>query len=175
MKEIWKDLIYQGVNYGLYFEISSTGKIKNKKTKNILKLCIGKTGYYQVYVSLGSRKNGKTFKLHKALAETFIPNPYNYPIINHIDGNKLNNSLKNLEWCTYSYNQKHASLNGLHKSIAGSDNLTSKLSNDDVIYIRENYKPRDKEFGCRALAKKFGISHQNLLKVIKYERYKNVS
>ena len=60
-------------------------------------------------------KNGKMYnkQLHRLLAKAFIPNPNNYPIINHIDGNKLNNSLDNLEWCTHKHNTIEAYKLGL--------------------------------------------------------------
>ena len=61
-------------------------------------------GYYQVVLS----KNGtqKTFKVHRLVALTYIQNPYNYPCINHIDRNRKNNNLNNLEWCTQMYNNQ---------------------------------------------------------------------
>lgn len=59
------------------------------------------------------RKGGKTVKVHRLVAETFIPNPNNLPQINHKDGNKQNNCVKNLEWCDNSYNQIHAHKTGL--------------------------------------------------------------
>ena len=114
MKEIWKDIKgYEGL-----YQISNTGKIKSlerykdnhsKKQlvkEKIRKQIISKTGYYTCMLT----KNGnlKLFKVHRIVAEAFIPNPNNYPIINHIDGNKLNNNVSNLEWCTRSENQKHA-------------------------------------------------------------------
>lgn len=54
-------------------------------------------------------KNGKAkkIKMHRLVAETFIPNPNNYPCVNHKDENKLNNCVDNLEWCTYSYNNSY--------------------------------------------------------------------
>jgi hypothetical protein len=63
-----------------------------------------KAGYYQI----GLRKNGtqKFFKVHRLVALTYIPNPYNYPCVNHIDCNKQNNNLNNLEWCTQMYNSQ---------------------------------------------------------------------
>lgn len=56
---------------------------------------------------------------HILIAKTFLPNPNNYPIVNHIDGNKHNNRIENLEWCTYSRNNKHAIDIGLRKKYVG--------------------------------------------------------
>ena len=88
MKEIWKRLIYHGKDYGDWYEVSNIGNIRNSRTHRIRKLNILPTGYAFVGVSLGSRDNKPAFKVHRAVAETFIPNPKNLPAINHIDGNK---------------------------------------------------------------------------------------
>ena len=69
--------------------------------------------YYIRDLSTGKRKD---FKGHRLVAEYFIDNPNNYPIVNHIDGNKANNHIENLEWCTYSQNNIHAYKNGLNRS-----------------------------------------------------------
>lgn len=66
-------------------------------------------GYYAVCL------NGKKYLVHRLVAERYIPNPNNLPCINHKDGNKLNNNVDNLEWCSYSENNAHALKNGLRK------------------------------------------------------------
>ena len=174
MKEVWKDLIYQGQNYGAYYEVSSLGQIRNTKTKKIRKQNISQTGYYCVNGSLGSRKNKITFKVHKAVAETFIANPNNLPVPNHKDGNKLNNHIDNLEWCTYSENMQHAYANDLINLPCGEEAFTSKLDNEAVKYIRENYIPRHREYGTRALGRKFGVDHETIRSVLKNETWTHV-
>ncbi|BBK61872.1 hypothetical protein A9CBEGH2_08120 [Amedibacterium intestinale] len=71
--------------------------------------------YHNGYKFVCLRKNGinKNVMIHRLVAETFIPNPNNYPCVNHIDGNKQNNCVENLEWCSYSDNLKHAVKIGL--------------------------------------------------------------
>lgn len=113
MIEEWRGVIYQGNDYSQYYEVSNFGRFRNARTHKILKQTIGKTGYYGYCGSLGSRQKKKIFKIHRAVAETFIKNPNNYEIINHIDGNKLNNNIINLEWCTQQYNYHHAVKHGL--------------------------------------------------------------
>lgn len=105
--EVWKDLIYQHLNYGYLLQVSNYGNIKNKKTNHICKLHPNTNGYLTVNISLGSRANKKTFLVHKAVAETFVPNPDDKPQVNHKDLNKLNNLYTNLEWVTNQENCIH--------------------------------------------------------------------
>lgn len=90
------------------YEIHPTGIVRSlhprTKGKEISKhICRG-----YVTVKLTRNKKGSTQNLHRLLALAFVPNPHNKPIVNHIDGDKLNYSLENLEWVTYSENMKHA-------------------------------------------------------------------
>ena len=176
MAEIWRGVIYQGKNYSDRVEVSNTGKLRNAKTKKEYKMQIGKAGYYQTVISLGSRAKKKMFKLHRAVAETFIPNPKALKVINHRDLNKLNNNISNLEWCTQKDNMIHASQNNALKSKhAGTEAVFSKLSEEDVIYIRGNYIPNDNLFGCRALARKYNVSHSVIYNVLKRNTYKEIA
>jgi hypothetical protein len=108
--EIWK-IIPSYKNY----MASNKGRIKRIKTNRILQGCTSLNGYHIGNIAI-SANNKKNIKFHRIVAETFIPNPDNKPVVNHIDGNKLNNMIENLEWCTYSENTKHAVDNGLIKS-----------------------------------------------------------
>lgn len=114
MSEIsWKRMIYHGKDLGDFYLVSNTGEIKGVKTGKIRKKNINQEGYYFVGISLGSRSNKPIVKIHRAVAETFIGNPNNLPMINHKDGNKLNNNVENLEFCTHQYNVNHAVKMGL--------------------------------------------------------------
>lgn len=118
MKEIWKPIKgYEGI-----YEISNFGKVKSIRYFNhvnnkiysrekMLKLSLNEKGYFRV----GLYKSGKEikFKVHRLVAENFIPNPNKYNEVNHIDGNKQNNCVDNLEWCTHSHNIKEAVKLGL--------------------------------------------------------------
>lgn len=115
--EKWEEI--KGFN-GRYF-VSTLGNIKsvytyryNNKTKKpellyrakILKASIDKQGYKTV--NLWNNGQKKTYKIHRLVAKTFIPNPNNYLVINHIDENKMNNDISNLEWCTQKHNILHS-------------------------------------------------------------------
>ena len=111
----------------VYSDINNAGNRRSVLHK--LTQTIGRDGYYWVGLK-GSNKKMK--KIHRLVAETFIPNPDNLPVVNHIDGNKLNNNVDNLEWCTYAHNTRHAVLNGLLHHNTGEDHHSSKLSNEEV-------------------------------------------
>lgn len=93
------------------YSISEDGVITNIKTKTIKKPWLGKVGYY--YIDLYSNNKSTKIAVHRLLAQAFIPNPDNKRTVNHIDGNKLNNKLDNLEWATQSENSQHAYDTGL--------------------------------------------------------------
>jgi hypothetical protein len=168
IEEIWKETNIPG-----YF-VSNLGGFRGRSGKPI-KQQIHKNGYYVYAMYPEGRKGGcKCIKIHRLIAETFIPNPENKPFVNHIDGNKLNNKVENLEWCTSQENTIHAYKHGLIKILSGEDNPNSKLTADDVKWIREHYVPRSREFGTRALGRKFGVDHSNIIEVLKGKSYKNV-
>jgi len=112
-KTEWKPIKeFEGYYINKEGQVKSIRSFKGTKEK-ILKNSKNRQGYK----TISMMKNGKvhTKTLHRLLAKAFIPNPQNYPCINHIDGNILNNSLENLEWCTYGYNEKEAYRIGLKK------------------------------------------------------------
>lgn len=116
LKEIWKPIPeFEGL-----YEISNLGRVKSLigwdghgyiNRERIIKPTLTSTGYYKVDL----KKNGKrkVYKLHRAIAQAFIPNPEGKPFINHIDGNPLNNDIANLEWCTNQENIRHGYKLGL--------------------------------------------------------------
>jgi len=98
--------------YEIYL-VDRSGKVFYAKSRKILKTFKDRYGYWRVNVTI----NGKSYQkpVHRLIATAFIPNPDNKPQVNHIDGNKQNNSVENLEWVTNSENRKHAVANKLHK------------------------------------------------------------
>lgn len=105
MEEIYKDIEgYEGL-----YQISNLGNVKslkNNKTKKekVLKLAI-RNGYLKV--DLCKNKTRKTYLVHRLVANAFLPNPHNYPCVNHKDESRTNNVVTNLEWCTHKYNLEY--------------------------------------------------------------------
>lgn len=98
--EIWKDV----VGYEDYYMVSNTGKIYSKRKNLELKQSLKSNGYLSVDLVYDRKKS---VSVHRIVAEAFIPNFHNYPVVNHKDENKLNNNASNLEWCTQKYNANY--------------------------------------------------------------------
>lgn len=130
--EIWKDV----KDYEEEYEVSNLGNIR-RKVKN-LKLGNNKSGYKSISLS----KNGiiETKLMHRLVAEAFITNPENKEQVNHIDCNKSNNDINNLEWNTPEENIKHAVNNDRQRDQNGENNNMSKLTQEDVNFIRDKVK-----------------------------------
>ena len=130
--------------------------------------CVDRGGYKEVVL------NGKMERVHRIVAEAFIPNPNSLPCVNHKDGNKLNNAIDNLEWCTYSENTKHAYDNGLEHKRCGEEHHAHKLTEKNVKYIRQVYIKRDKAFGAVALAKKFDVDRTTIRDIVSNKSWRNL-
>ena len=138
MQEIWKDIKgYEGL-----YQISNLGNLISIKHNTIKPIIVSKN---QKYLRNNLWKDGKykTFSIHRLVAEAFLPNPNNFTVVNHKDGNKLNNRVDNLEWCTQSYNVKESYRLGLQKILTPPMkedyvpwNKGKKMSTD---YIQKNY------------------------------------
>ncbi len=123
MYEIFKDIKgYEGL-----YQVSNLGRVKsfNRGKERILKPCLDRYGYFHVTLSKNGKQKGCT--IHRLVATTFIPNPNNLPQINHIDGNKTNNKIENLEWCTAQENVTHRDIiNPRVNKIEGINILTGE-------------------------------------------------
>lgn len=170
--EIWKDVVgyeglYQVSNLG---RVCSLGSSTNHKPPCIRKLRKDKGGY--LIVQLHKNKEVKTLKVHRLVAFSFIPNEYDKPHVNHIDGDKTNNVASNLEWCTHKENFKHAVENGLRPM--GEDHGRHKLTWNEVNEIRRTYIQGSSVFGGNALSRKFGVTPRVILLIVKGELWKQV-
>ena len=98
------------------YKISNHGRLWSQKLKRCLDLPEDKDGYYRT--ALWSNCKSKKFFIHRLVATVFLSNPENHPCVNHKDGNKQNNYVSNLEWCSVAFNNQHA-FNVLGKSVKG--------------------------------------------------------
>ena len=177
IKEVWKSVVgYEGL-----YEVSDQGRIKAfAKTVNrgkchrswkehFLKYGVDGNGYFRT--NLARNGTNKTVKVHRIVAEAFLPNPENLPQVNHKDGNKQNNRVDNLEWCTQSENQKHACAMGLKRN-DGEFNNGHKLTLEQVEFVRTHYVPRHREFSTVALGKRFGVHRKTIERIVNDRSWK---
>lgn len=136
------------------YVILSTGKIWSNYKNDWLVPQDNGIGYLKVVLRVNGKP--KNMYIHRLVAECFLPNPLGLKEVNHIDGNKLNNDVSNLEWCTGSENKAHASKTGLtHK---GEKNHAHKLTEEQIKSIRSEYVFGSKDKNQRALARKYNVS-----------------
>lgn len=175
--EIWKDIVgYEG-----FYQISNLGRVKslcrfvvrdsngNKKlkkesVKSFLKI---KNNYPSTVLFKNAIRNHVL--VHRLVAEAFVPNPENKPFVNHKDGVRHNNFTSNLEWCTQKENVNHAIRIGLKKS-NGEDNVSSKLTNNKVVMIRE----LDSILNYEEIAVVFGVNPSVISKIIKRKSWTHI-
>ena len=160
---MWKTLIYDQIPYK-NFLINKKGQIKNQKTNHIYKPYKTKTGYLLVTLPMGQRGKVKSIRLHKAIAETFIPNPNNYPIVHHKNENKSDINITNLEWTTSQGNTHY------HLKIQKTPFFNNrKLTKQNVEFIRKNKN----NIPIKKLAKQFDVSTTTIRNVIYQKFYNN--
>lgn len=149
---IWKDIIgYEGL-----YKISNRGKVFSLKSMLFLKGNVDRYGYLHYLLSCRSERKHHT--AHRLVAIHFIDNPNNLPQVNHKDGNKLNNKVKNLEWVTGEENRKHL-FTVLGKSFKGENNPSVKLNTDVVGLIKKDIKSG---LSQHLIAKKYFISRSTI-------------
>lgn len=162
---IWKDIkgyegIYQVSNYG---QVKSLRRLRKSSKgsvcivrERLMKSKIDKYGY--VAYSLCKESKMSYFTSHRLVALAFIENKHNYKQINHINGNKLDNSIYNLEWCDNQHNMKEAYRLGLSKARKSKDNLLSKKIGKikDGIFVKEYHSLSDACFDNKVVKSAIG-------------------
>ena len=147
--EIENNLYYDVPRYIGRLKISKDGQLYSMISNKILKPHKMPNGYIAYSIMMNNPRKTKTEYLHRLLAETFIPNPDNKATVNHIDGNKENNSLDNLEWCTQSENNLHAIKNNLRiPNTSGFEKYNNEkrvLTDEEVEFIKEHKSLSTKE------------------------------
>lgn len=181
-QEEWRDIKgYEGI-----YQVSSLGNVRSldiiQKRSNGKVECLfkirgkilkpyqtGKTaknndGYLTVNLSK------KQHKVHRLVAEAFLENPHKLEQINHIDGDKTNNRVDNLEWCSPQKNVHHAYEIGLSRT--GEEIWCTKLKEEDVAEIRKTYIKGDKERGAKPLSRKYGVSNTTIRRIVNKKKWR---
>lgn len=187
MAETWKSL--KGiVECGDAYEISTTGKIRNINKNRLISTSSPKNPKSYPKVTLISKSVKKTYLFHRLVALAYLPNPLSKPFINHIDGNKHNFCLSNLEWVTAKENLLHARETGLNprkfsegvnnppdkpeQYIPKKESNRAKLTEDDVRKIRQLYKTG--KYSHNDLGSLFNVGKRNITQILNYKTWKHV-
>lgn len=152
------------------YVIKSDGTVYDNFKNRYISQCLNKHGYLTCSIVFDYGR--KTCNIHKLIAEHFIPNPKNKICVNHIDHNKQNNNIKNLEWVTYKENTMHSMrYNRFHKK-HGEGHYLSKLKENQINIIRQAYVFGTKQ---KDLSKIFNVSQLSIHAVVKRKTWKHVT
>ncbi len=168
--EVWKPILgYEGI-----YEVSTDGNIRNFRNKKQLKPQRSGNGYFKVNLC----KNGYVRHLwvHRLVAEAFLSNEDNLPVVDHVDGNKINNRADNLEWCSQKENSVRAWNNGFTPQPpirSGEKHQNHVLTEYQVSEIRELYNAG--LHSQRELAKRFSVSQTTIKMIVNNRAWKGVS
>lgn len=169
--EIWKDVVgYEGL-----YQISNLGRVKSLprmvgagngylSKERMLEICVSRNGY--LFVPLCKNGKRKNHRIHRLIAQSFIPNPENKTQVNHIDHDIWNNNLDNLEWVTQSENMKHSFSNPKRKkpNVRGDNNPNSKLNLTKAEEIKNQYKSG--LYTQKELGNMFGVGQGQISRII---------
>ena len=163
--------LYEVSNYGRVLSINKpitkgTGVRKPK----FLKQSKGSKGYIMVKLYKDGQKLGMS--IHRIVAINFIPNPSGLNVINHIDCNKTNNRVENLEWCTQRHNMTHAIENGLIAYARGEKSRKSRLTESDVLEIRQLYA--NAKISQMALANLFLVGQSSIWSILTRKTWNHI-
>lgn len=144
------------------FMVSNYGRVMNRARGKLMKTQLSQSGY----VTFSTKEDGRNSKsiclrVHRMVAECFLDNPEGKEQVNHKDGDKTNNHVDNLEWCTRSENIQHAWDTGLQPR-----RRKGKLSDADREFIKTRYIPKDRKWGVRGLARRFNVHHASIQQVL---------
>lgn len=173
MKEIWKKI----PNFSRY-EASNLGRLRSLNYKRtgkvkVLKPAQSPDGYMKT-VLLDDEGKYRSWTVHLFVMLAFVGEKPNGMEVNHKNGDKTDNRVENLEYVTHRYNVQHSFDNGFQKPPRGEDNPNAKLTNEDVVEIREYVKSQREQgiryYGRKSLAEKYGITESHVKDVVSGRR-----
>ena len=161
--EEWKMIKgYEGI-----YDISSMGRVRSFETGYIYKTFVNQRGYPVITLRKGKERTTK--RIHRLVALAFIYNTEGKPQVNHLDGNKLNNNVENLEWCTAQENNQHAVKMGLNKKQKVGAN-SRKLNKNIAEEIRSKYIAGNCNY--TSLAKEYGVHRKTISEIVNNKTYR---
>jgi len=176
MKEIWKDVQgYEGI-----YEISNFGRVKSIERKSfngkgfydrkeyIMENHLNRMGY--LYVHLCKNNMGRTIAVHRLVGKHFVEKVDNKTHLNHIDGNKLNNNVNNLEWVTPKENGEHAAR--LFLKANEEDHPSAKLTNNEVLNIYKSFK--NGRYTIKELCNKYKVAYSTIYHITIKKYWKKI-
>lgn len=179
MDEVWKPVVgYEGE-----YEVSDIGRVRSVarpvrnrwgtetiRSSKLRAIGVKREGYR--FVNLFRKQHGKPMYVHRLVAMAFLPNPNDYPQVNHLDGDKSNNRSSNLEWCTGSVNCRHAINENLYDQARGESTPMAKVTERDVLEMRRLWRAGIMQ---KDIAEKFGVGRKAVTKIVNYQRWKHVA
>ena len=180
-EELWRDV----VGYEQFYEISTEGRLRTKprvctigwhkgitRMVRYFKLTPHPGGYIQIGLK-DINSHTKRTGVHRLVATAFIPNPDNKPMVNHKNGIKTDNHVKNLEWVTRIENARHSFDTGLQVNPKGQDHSCAKLTEQDVLDIRSKYQPCG-VYSALTLSKEYNISLTQIKDIINRKSWTHI-
>lgn len=149
------------------YEVNNAGDVRNRKTSHVKSIRLDRYGYKRVTLY----PSGKTYSIHRLVAIAFIDNPNKLKTVNHINGNKFDNSVSNLEWLSFSDNSKHAHKTGLiNPDVKGIKNPMSKFTEEDIKEIRLLSSLGN---STSEIANQLSFPYERVRRLLKGESYNN--
>jgi len=170
VSEQWRDIggyegVYQVSDHG---RVRRTGRGRGAKVGRILRPSLSR-GYPHVQLYMHQQQD--TRRIHRLVAEAFLPNPRGCEDVNHKNGDKADNSVDNLEWCTRSENHRHAFRTGIRKRQVGEDASGAKLMWAEVGKIRDRYATG--HYSWRELAELFHVTHTTIGNIVRNRTWRD--
>lgn len=169
--EQWRNVTGKAIDFKDDYQASNLGRMRSFKCGKVTILKPQSFGGY-LCIELKKGDQEKNFKIHRLVAEAFIPNPEGKPFVNHINGIKTDNRAENLEWTTHSENVQHAYDTGLR--VSGYNRDDAALLPEQVREIRRDCIPCSRKQGFTVFAKKFNVSANTVRLAYYGKTYKNV-